>query len=331
MRIFVIGAGAMGSTYGGLLHHAGYDVTLVDVWPEHVAAVQRHGLLLDGVSGEHRLRVRIIPEPDAAGVADVVFIQVNTYCTEAAAATASRLLKDSGYAVTFQNGVGNIETLVKALGRERVVGGLSYHSAAMIGPGHARHTHRGPTWLGELDGSRTPRLQALSTALEAAGLQPTIVDDILSFIYTKLILNSAINPICAAMGIRVGEIPRTPGADALQTRVIQEALAVLSAKGIKLAEADIMGSIKEHCRAKFNKPSMLQHMEQGKQTEIDSLNGAIARMGRELGIPAPYNEALTWMVSGINAQRRAVMHGPPLDYEALEREAWAQSKNDRTH
>jgi 2-dehydropantoate 2-reductase len=207
------------------------------------------------------------------------------------------------------------------LGPARVLGGLSYHSAAMAGPGHAMHTHRGPTWIGELDRSRTARLQALFDALHAAGLQPTIVDDILSFIYTKLVLNSAINPICAAMGIRVGEIPRTPGADELQTQIIDEALAVLKAKGIKLADPDVKGTIKAHCKAKFNKPPMLQHMEQGKQTEIDSLNGAIARMGRELGVPTPCNQALAWMVQGINAQRRRQMHEPPPDYEALEKAA----------
>jgi 2-dehydropantoate 2-reductase len=311
----------MGSTYGGLLRHAGHDVTLVDVWSEHLEAINRDGLHLDGISGDLRLAIPTLVEPKERAVADVAFIQVNAYDTAAAAQTARKVLKDTGYAVTFQNGVGNIETLQEALGPGRVVGGLSYHSAAMIGPGHARHTHRGPTWLGELDGSRTPRLQALFDALQAAGLQPTIVDDILSFIYTKLILNSAINPICAAMGIRVGEIPRTPGADELQTRVIQEALAVLKAKGIKLADPDIMGTIKAHCRVKFNKPSMLQHMEQGKKTEIDSLNGAITRMGRELGVPTPYNEALTWMVQGINAHRRLVMHGAPIDYAELERQA----------
>jgi 2-dehydropantoate 2-reductase len=323
MRIFVIGAGAMGSTYGGLLHQAGHDVTLVDIWAEHVDAITRDGLRLDGINGDLRLTIRAVREPKERGVADVAFIQVNAYSTQAAARTARKVLKDTGYAITFQNGVGNIEMLQEALGPGRVLGGLSYHSAAMIGPGHARHTHRGPTWLGELDGSRTPRLQALFDACEAAGLQPAIVDDILSFIYTKLILNSAINPICAAMGIRVGEIPRTPGADELQTRVIEEALAVLGAKHIELADPDITGSIKAHCRAKFNKPSMLQHMEQGKQTEIDSLNGAIVRMGRELGVATPYNEALTWMVQGINAHRRLGMHGAPIDYAELEKRAKA--------
>jgi 2-dehydropantoate 2-reductase len=204
-----------------------------------------------------------------------------------------------------------------------VVGGLSYHSAAVAGPGHMLHTHRGPTWLGELDGTTTPRLQALAGVLEKAQLQPTIVDNIMSFIWTKFIHNSSINPICAAFGLRVGEIPRTPGADELQTKVIEEAIAVLRAKGIQLADADPMKTIKEFCKAKFNKPSMLQHMEAGKETEVDSLNGTIVRLGRELGIPTPYNEALTWTVKGINAQRRKVMHGPPVDYDALEKQTKA--------
>jgi 2-dehydropantoate 2-reductase len=325
MHITVIGAGAMGSSYGGLLRRAGHEVTLVDVWPEHVEAINRDGLRLSGISGDLHIPIPAVREP-AAGTADVAFVQVNTYDTEVAAQTAACALKPAGYAITFQNGVGNIETLMRVLGPGRVMGGLSYHSAAMVGPGHTMHTHRGPTWIGELDGSRTPRLQALNDALQAAGLQPTIVDDILSYIYTKLVLNSAINPICAAMGIRVGEIPRTPGADELQTRIIEEALAVLKAKGIKLADPDVMGSIKAHCRAKFNKPSMLQHMEQGKQTEVDSLNGAIARMGRDLGVPAPYNEALAWMVQGINAQRRRQLHEPPVDYDALEKQAKAQHR-----
>lgn len=326
MKIYVIGSGAMGSLYGGLLHRSGADVTLIDIWREHVEAIKRQGLRLEGISGDLKLDLEATVEPRESKVADVVFIQVNTYATQAAAQTAKKVLKDSGYAITFQNGAGNVEALCEALGKSRVVGGLSYHSAAVAGPGHVLHTHRGPTWLGELDGTTTARVRALSGVLEKAGLQPTIVDNIMSFIWTKFIHNSAINPICAALGLRVGEIPRTPGADELQTKVIEEAIAVLKAKGIVLADADPMKTIKEFCKAKFNKPSMLQHMEAGKETEIDSLNGTIARLGRELRIPTPYNEALTWVVKGMNAQRRLTMRGPPIDYDALEKEAKAAQK-----
>jgi 2-dehydropantoate 2-reductase len=144
----------MGSLYGGLLNRAGYDVTLIDLWAEHVEAINQKGLHLDGISGDLTLKLKAVTKTRDAGVADVVFIQVNTYNTTAAAQTARQLLKDSGYAVSFQNGAGNVETLIEVLGKARVVGGLSYHSAAAIAPGHARHTHHGPTWLGELDSSR---------------------------------------------------------------------------------------------------------------------------------------------------------------------------------
>ncbi len=115
MRIFVIGAGAMGCTYGGLLQRAGHDVKLVDVLPEHLEAIRRDGLHLDGISGYLRLAIPAVSEPDERAAADVAFIHVNAYDTAAAARTAKQMLKDTGYAVTFQNGVGNIEILQETL------------------------------------------------------------------------------------------------------------------------------------------------------------------------------------------------------------------------
>ena len=145
------------------------------------------------------------------------------------------------------------------------------------------HTHAGPTWLGELDGARTPRLERLATALRAAGFASTIVEDIQGLIWAKFVHNCAINAICAVTGLRVGEISSHPGADELQTRIIEEALAVVRAQGVVLPEPDPMRSIKAFCRVKFNKPSMLQHVEQGKRTEIDALNGAIVGAGSPAG------------------------------------------------
>jgi 2-dehydropantoate 2-reductase len=129
------------------------------------------------------------------------------------------------------------------------------------------------------------------------------------------------NAICAVTGLRVGEISSHPGADELQTRVIEEALAVVRAHGIVLPDPDLMGNIKAFCRVKFNKPSMLQHVEQGKRTEIDALNGAIVRLGQRLGVPTPYNEALVWLTRAVEQRMgRLVREGSP-DYARLEAEA----------
>ncbi|MFO1349384.1 MAG: 2-dehydropantoate 2-reductase [Gammaproteobacteria bacterium] len=215
--------------------------------------------------------------------------------------------------------MGNLEILIEALGKTRVLGGLSYHSGALRGPGHASHTHAGPTWLGELDGSRSARVAQLHEMLAAAGFKPETVDNIIGYIWSKFIHNCAINPICAATGLRVGELARVPAADALQTKIIEEALAIIRAKNIAITEPDPLPTIKAFCKIKFNKPSMLQHMEAGKRTEIDALNGAIVREGRALGIPTPYNEALSWIIKAMETSRIQLLHGEPIDYEALER------------
>ena len=328
MHIHIIGAGAMGSLYGGLLAQSGNQVTLVDWWQAHMNAVAAEGLQLSGITGDavRALQAVYVPEGGEAEIADagsgdVAIIFADANCTAKAARAAKRLLKEDGFAVTLQNGIGNIEALEAELGRGRVMGGLSYHSAAMLAPGHAVHTHRGPTWLDELSGEvESARIKQLAALLSAAGFEPTIVGDIMGQIWTKFIHNCAINPISAVAGLRVGEISRVAAADALQTRIIEEALAVVAAKGITLVDDDPMASIKKFCLAKFNKPSMQQHMEQGRRTEIDALNSALVREGAVLGIPTPYNQAVTWMVTARQSERMQNLHSAPIDYEALEKE-----------
>ena len=322
MKIAVIGAGAMGCLYGGRLGEAGFDVTLVDIWREHVDAINRSGLRLDGIGGDRTIRVRAatVGSGDVAP-ADVAIVFVDANATAEAARECARVLRPDGHAVTFQNGIGNVEALVEVLGRGRVVGGSSYHSAALQGPGHARHTHAGPTRIGELDGARTPRLAALNDALARAGLNPAVADDVMAYIWQKFVLNCAINPVSAITGLRLGEIARTPAVDAFQDRLLDEILAVVAAKGLRLPDPDIRGTIKRHCRMKYNKPSMLQHVEQGKRTEIDALNGALVREAQALGLEAPFNEALALLIKGLERHRRQVVHEPPIDYAALEAQA----------
>lgn len=325
MRICVIGAGAMGCLYGGLLARSGVEVTLVDTWAEHVAAIVARGLRLDGITGALTIPVAATTAPAAAS-ADLALIQTDSNATAEAAATARHVLAPEGWALTLQNGVGNLEALREVLGEGRVAGGLSYHSAAVAAPGQVRHTHAGATWLGEIDGRRSARIERLAGLLAGAGFRPEIVADIQGQIWSKFVHNAAINPISALLGLRVGEIPLIPEADALQSRIIEEALAVVRACGVTLADPDPMASIKAFCKTKFNAPSMLQHMEAGKRTEVDALNGALVAYGQKRGIPTPYNQALMWMVKGMEGQRRRLREHGPFDYDALEAEAVAREK-----
>jgi 2-dehydropantoate 2-reductase len=319
MRTCIIGAGAMGSLYGGLLRDSGADVILYDGWREHVEAIRRNGLHLDGITGDRHIKIDATRSPADIGAVELCIVQVNAYATRDAARIAKSCLTPDGYCITLQNGVGNVETLVEKLGKERVLAGLSYHSAALLGPGHARHTHAAETWLGELDGSTTTRLTGMADMMARAGFKPVIIDNIISFIWGKFIHNCAINPICAIARLRVGELALYDSANEFQDRILEEILAVMKAKNVVLPEHDPIGKIKNFCKVKFNKPSMLQHVELGRKTEIDALNGVIVSEGRRLGIPTPYNDALVLLLRASNARSEANANSP-LNYDTLEQQ-----------
>ena len=323
MRIAVVGAGAMGGSYGGLLAIGGEDVGLVDARADQVEAIRNDGLRISGVFGEHvvRLPAAVSPEglePPEGAWADLVIVFTDSNATREAARAASHLLAPQGCAITFQNGIGNLEALQEELGTERVLGGSSMCSALVEAPGHVVMTHRGPTSIGELDGRRTDRLQRVAAALERAGFEVHVKDDVNAQIWTKFILNSAINALCATTGLRLGEVARLPEMDALQDRVLDEAFALVRAKGLPISEADVRSTVKRQCRLKFSRPSMLQHVEAGRRTEIDAINGALVRESHKLGLAAPCNEALTALLKGreLNAIRRR--ENPGLDYDAWE-------------
>jgi 2-dehydropantoate 2-reductase len=318
MKICIIGAGAMGALYGGRLMLAGADVQFVEVRQAAVDALNDGSYLYDGLDGEHRLKAPAATSADGLPAADIAFIHTDTNNTRAAAVHAGAVLKPEGWAVTFQNGVGNVEILTEVLGADRVVGGISYHSAASPRAGHATHTNANKTWIGELSGGGSARVEQLRDMLAGAGFDPHIADSIQSVIWTKFMLNCAVNPLCAITGLRSGEVGANAAAMEMQGLILDETLAVIAAKGIALTDPDPKASILKILGRAYNKPSMLQHMEAGLQTEIDSLNGAVVREGATHGIPTPYNHALTMMIKARNANVMRQMHEPPIDYAALE-------------
>src|SRR5690606_15230827 len=251
-----------------------HEVNMIDAWSAHVDAINQDGLRVDGVLGDHRVRLAASTGPSGAP-AELAIVFVDANNTAAAAETARAILAPDGCAITFQNGIGNVETLQAALGRERVLGGSSMCSAATCGPGHVRLTHLGRTSIGETDGAVRPRTTRVAEILSEAGLETEVVPDIMAVIWEKFALNCCINAIAATTGLRAGEMARLPELDAFQDRIIAEVMTVTEVKGIRLPTPDLPAKIKAQCRKKFNKPSMLQHVEAGRRTEIDALNGAL--------------------------------------------------------
>jgi 2-dehydropantoate 2-reductase len=326
MRVCVVGAGALGASFGARLAAGGHEVTLVDAWREHVEAIRRHGLRADGEPRVGLVRVEARLPEEVEGGHDVALIAVDANGTREAAVTAGRALGAGGFAATLQNGIGNVEALCDALGRERVVGGSTMCSFRTVGPGHVEQTHAGPTTIGEPGGGVTERVGRLADALRGAGYEVAVSDDIMGVIWAKFVLNLAINPVCAVTGLRLGEVARLDATDRFQDRLLEEAFAVARAKGLGLDEAALRERVKAQCWAKFSEPSMLQHIRAGRRTEIDALNGALVREAQDLGVPVPFNEALTLLVKGRELHERRRVGEPGIDYAALEAAAREEAR-----
>ncbi|HUS98007.1 MAG TPA: ketopantoate reductase family protein [Hyphomicrobiaceae bacterium] len=299
MRYAVIGTGAMGGAVGTLMARAGEDVTFVDTDHEIVRRVSQDGFSLEGAAGQHRVSVRISAEPQGAGWADAAIVLTPTYETAAAGRTALRILKPEGFAVTLQNGIGNVETLAGILGASRVAAGSILSSAQRLAPGESDLTKLDPTRIGEIDGTISPRVQALAGMLDAAGFQASAVENVAGVMWSKLIHNAAINPICAASGLVQSETSKVPELEALRAAVVQEALEVARAEGINLPNSDPLPALRQHVASKSTRPSMLQHIEAGRPTEIDAINGALVRIAARHGINAPANAALVGVIKGL--------------------------------
>ncbi len=321
MRIYMIGAGAMGGVYGGLIKRAGFDVTLIDAREDHVAAIKRAGLKVEGVRGAHTVSIPVYTSGKGLPAGDFAIIFTDANATREAAGIAQALLKPDGFAMTLQNGIGNVEALVEKLGKARVVAGVSMNSAANPEAGRSVYTNADMTSIGELDGTETARIRMVSDMLNKAEIQTEIVSDPMSYVYGKFVLNCGVNALAAVTGLRSGEVYRTPDLRTLQAHMIDEVLAVVEAKGWTLSESDPRSKILHHSQLRFNKPSMLQHIEQGRRTEIDAINGAIVREAKALGIAVPFNEAVVAIVKGLEKSRRQLLHEPPIDYAALEAQA----------
>lgn len=300
MHLVVIGPGNMGSLYGARLAASGTAVTLLGrAGSPHIAAIRKQGgLQVDGVEGAFFAKLNAADAAADVAPADGVVVLVNSYTTPVAAESAASILKPEGWALTLQNGLGHVELLSAKLGAHRVLAGSSYISATVTAPGHVRHTGSNTTYLGELDGQETPRLQDLVQRLEAAKLQPQVVPDITVQLWDKFLFNCAVNPLCAITGLPPSGLVADAELNALRCGVVAEAKALAAAKGLALRpEAD--RRIAEWCVDKGHEPSMTQHLRRGQRTEIDALNGLIVRESEALGLPAPVNRFISTVVRGL--------------------------------
>ena len=293
----IIGAGGVGSVFGGRLAAAGHDVWLVHRRRQVVEALRRDGLQLETPDSSERIAVHATDDTREVGPVDLVLILTKSTDTRAAAESARCLVDSQTLVVTLQNGLGNLETIAEVLGVERTLLGVTYVGAALVGPGHARLTAAGKTSVGEPHSTRTDRVERLAHSMSLAGLPTEATDGLWEMIWAKLVINAALNATCALTGASGESALRSPAAYDLLGLLAEETAAVAHALGIRLPYADPAERVRQHCRdVGASKPSMLQDMERQRPTEIDAINGAVVREGQRLGVPTPYNQALLLLV-----------------------------------
>jgi 2-dehydropantoate 2-reductase len=300
MKIAVMGAGAMGSLFGGRLAASGEDVTLVDHWREHVEAINAKGLGINGLRGGRTISVKATTDPSSVGSVDLIIVFVKSYDTLKATRDALPMVSGDTVFLSLQNGLGNIEKISEAAGSNRVVPGTTAHGCTLLGPGEIIHAGKGLTIIGELDGRVTERVQEIRDALKGAGFETEVSGNISGALWSKVLVNVGINPLTALKGLRNGELLDDPVIVGVMRSAVEEAMMVAEALGIDLGPGDHVEHVYNVARATaMNRSSMLQDVERGRRTEIDALNGAVVRLGKTLGVDTPVNEDLAAAVRGL--------------------------------
>ena len=289
MHIAVVGAGAVGCYYGGLLLRAGHDVTFIGRQP-HVDAINAHGLLLDTKTFNGHLPAKAATDATALASPDLVLVCVKSADTEQAGQSLVGRLRPETSVLSLQNGVDNAQRL-RAVTGHAVIPVVVYVGSEMAGPGHVRHHGGGDLAIGASAAS-----EALAQTLEAAGVHTTIADDIEVTLWSKLVINCAFNALSAVADISYGPMLEVEGTKDVVTRAVQEAITVARACGVGMPDDLLANILNIPTMMPAQKSSTAQDLVRGKPSEIDFLNGYVVRKGAELGIPTPTNHALQVMV-----------------------------------
>jgi 2-dehydropantoate 2-reductase len=291
----VLGAGAVGCYFGGMLARAGAPVTLIGR-PHHVEALRRDGLWLESLHFQEGVRVGASASVEAAWDAAVVLLSVKTLDTEQAARSLAPHLAPGAVVLSFQNGVDNIERIRTAAGIDALPA-VVYVAAAMTAPGRVRHTGRGDLIVGDPGHGRRVQIERVAALFAGAGVPCAVSDNIEAELWSKMAMNCAYNAVSALSRAKYGRIAREPRAREVLRLAVEETVAVGRACGVRFPDVDLVeGAFRLGEAMREATSSTAQDIARGKRTEIDALNGYVARRGADLGVATPVNGALQALV-----------------------------------
>lgn len=306
MQIAILGAGAMGSFFGGRLALAGHSVSLLDIDDAHLGSIRDNGLRLSTDSGEQIVRNLVALRPEeATAPADLVIVFTKTMHTTAALAAARAALGPDTAVLSLQNGLGNAERLTQSASPDRVMIGVTTWPADKSAPGAVSSHGQGTIRLMSANGAPTSALEQTAHALNDAGLSCKVDPDVWAAIWEKVAFNAALNSLCAVTQCMVGELTNTADGEVLALKIVSEVVAVARALGISANEAHVTSNVRDAlAHHRTHRPSMLQDMLAGRRTEIEAINGAVVEAAGKVGVAVPYTNSLAGLVRLVEARGR---------------------------
>ena len=299
MKIAIIGTGAMGSVYAGVLAEAGHEIWAIDSWADHIEQIKSNGLTLEGASGNRTItNLSATTDADDVAACDLYIIATKADGVGAAAQAVARNMREDSLILTIQNGLGAGERIAKFIDTKNVLLGVAEgFGASMKGPGHAHHNAMRQIRIGEMNGGMSERLQTLETVWKEAGFNANSFDDIHQLIWEKYICNVFLSAPCAVFDCTIGELVSNPDWREIALGCMREAYQAGKAKGINFSFEDADDyALKFAAVMPDASPSLrLDHVARRK-SEIDAINGMVPVVSAEVGLSAPYNETLAAVI-----------------------------------
>ncbi len=297
-KIAVIGVGAMGSIYAGLLADAGHDVWAIDRWGEHVEAMNRNGLRVEGASGDRTATLHASVNAADAGICDLVVLATKAADVSSAAESAKALMSPKTLVLAIQNGLGSADKAVDVLGAGQVlIGVVGGFGASIVAPGHVHHNGWELLHLAELHGPATSRLRGVADVWRSAGFSVETYDDVKRMVWEKFICNVCFSGVCTLTGLTIGEVIADPEAWRVASGCATEAWQVARAMNIDVAIDDPVAYVRAFGeKIPAARPSMLLDNLAKRRSEIDFINGAVPVQAMQVGLSAPYNEVVSLLI-----------------------------------
>ena len=299
MNIVVVGAGAIGSLFGGLLasHH---QVTLLGR-QQHMQAVKDYGLKITGKTTLHVLLNAVTSAQDINDTPDLILLTVKAYDTKNAVQDIRTLLGENSLVLTLQNGLDNLEIITSILGIKNILAGVTTHGAILEKPGTILHTGKGTTSIGELHGQQTTRLKKLVHEFNKAGIETRVTSSIQKEIWMKAIVNASINTLTALFECKNGVLDENPLLHRFVEIICAESTQIAQTHNIPIRYEEAIQRTKEVInQTSENRSSMLQSLDKKKPTEIQAITGALINKGKQQGCTTEINQIIYQVISSLD-------------------------------